>query len=479
MSVADYNTDPDSNTSISGINVAEGCPPSGINNAIRQMMADVKMADDANVKLSGDQTVGGVKNFNGLKITSLGNIVKENNTGQTLVCAGTTNSATGGAYLTLRGAEASTNPGRFALTAAAGGATKQFIGNTDGTLTWDGKDIAIDENVVHISGDETISGSKTFGSAIIRSSTVTNPTLKTASNASVIRIWGSAESEKGASLTLIGDDFTGGSNAGYFYLTTGNDASNNRRSLMATPNGSLAWDGKHFVYDTEDQTIAGNKTFSNKILAPGIENPSGQTRVQTTYGGVTKYLQLSNSTGRAGVNTDLAPTSSGQFLLGLSNGKWKEIWCTQSSINSSSDERIKQQIADVPDAVLDAWGDVDWMQFKYNDAVAEKGADKARLHNGLIAQRVDAAFKAHGLDAAQYGLFLYDAWDAEPEEKDADGNVTQEAQPAGDAYGLRYTEALCMEAAYQRRRADRAEARISALERRLDEMEAAIAALGE
>lgn len=47
MAVKDYNTDPDLNTSISGINIAEGCPPSGINNAIRQLMADVKEESDA------------------------------------------------------------------------------------------------------------------------------------------------------------------------------------------------------------------------------------------------------------------------------------------------------------------------------------------------------------------------------------------------------------------------------------------------
>lgn len=45
MAVKDYSTNPDENTTISGINIAEGCPPSGINNAIRQLMADVKQND--------------------------------------------------------------------------------------------------------------------------------------------------------------------------------------------------------------------------------------------------------------------------------------------------------------------------------------------------------------------------------------------------------------------------------------------------
>lgn len=42
MAVSDYSTTPGSNVTISGINIAEGCPPANINNAIRQMMADVK-----------------------------------------------------------------------------------------------------------------------------------------------------------------------------------------------------------------------------------------------------------------------------------------------------------------------------------------------------------------------------------------------------------------------------------------------------
>lgn len=47
MGVKDYDLNPDNNTQINGINIAEGCPPSGINNAIRQIMADVKEDSDA------------------------------------------------------------------------------------------------------------------------------------------------------------------------------------------------------------------------------------------------------------------------------------------------------------------------------------------------------------------------------------------------------------------------------------------------
>lgn len=43
MSVQDYSTNPDNNLTISGINIAEGMPPGLVNNAIRQLMSDIKV----------------------------------------------------------------------------------------------------------------------------------------------------------------------------------------------------------------------------------------------------------------------------------------------------------------------------------------------------------------------------------------------------------------------------------------------------
>ena len=55
MAIKDYSTTPDLNTQISGINIAEGCAPSGINNAIRQLMADVKAEKDSRDTQTTDQ----------------------------------------------------------------------------------------------------------------------------------------------------------------------------------------------------------------------------------------------------------------------------------------------------------------------------------------------------------------------------------------------------------------------------------------
>ena len=171
------------------------------------------------------------------------------------------------------------------------------------------------------------------------------------------------------------------------------------------------------------------------------------------------------------------PATDNEIYLGYTGGhRWKQVYAGTATI-STSDARCKTSPEEFPDEVLDAWGEVDFVQFQMLDAVAEKGAEAARLHSGVIAQQIDAVFKAHGLDASRYGLFCWDSWVAEPERVDEEtGAVIQPAIPAGEQYSLRYEEALCMEAAYQRRRADRAEARLAALEERMGKLEALLAA---
>ena len=44
MAFSDWSTTAASNTSIGGISIAEGCPPSNLNNAAREMMAQLRAA---------------------------------------------------------------------------------------------------------------------------------------------------------------------------------------------------------------------------------------------------------------------------------------------------------------------------------------------------------------------------------------------------------------------------------------------------
>lgn len=61
--ISEFDVDPSNNTDINSINIAEGCAPSGINNAIRQLMSDLK---EFQTGASGDDfTVAGALDITG------------------------------------------------------------------------------------------------------------------------------------------------------------------------------------------------------------------------------------------------------------------------------------------------------------------------------------------------------------------------------------------------------------------------------
>lgn len=173
----------------------------------------------------------------------------------------------------------------------------------------------------------------------------------------------------------------------------------------------------------------------------------------------------------------------------VDEGYFDNLYTTSGGI-STSDERAKLGVASVADELLDAWGSVGFKLFQFKEAVAEKGGESARFHVGVIAQDVQRALSAMGLDAARYGLFCHDEWQDAYEDievidreavEDEEGRIIspreshiehRKVQSAGDRYGIRYEEALCLEAAYQRRRADRLEERLAALEKRMTIVEA-------
>lgn len=170
--------------------------------------------------------------------------------------------------------------------------------------------------------------------------------------------------------------------------------------------------------------------------------------------------------------TAVNPGTDGTIASGWSNKRWSHVYASTGTIETS-DERLKEAIKPIDEAVFKAWGKVEFKQFLFKDAVAEKGS-AARIHIGLIAQQVIAAFASEGLDAMRYGIVCYDKWDAqeavterfkvvtkeethnedgsikEPEEFHYEERVLTPAKEAGDCYSIRYEEALALECAYQR-----------------------------
>ncbi len=115
--------------------------------------------------------------------------------------------------------------------------------------------------------------------------------------------------------------------------------------------------------------------------------------------------------------------------LGSTGGRFDDIYATNGTIQTS-DRNEKQDIEALTDAetrvAVAAKGLL--RKFRWQSAVEEKG-DEARIHFGIIAQDLQDAFAAEGLDAGDYAMFISDTW------TDDDG-VEQ------TRLGVRYSELL-------------------------------------
>jgi hypothetical protein len=202
-------------------------------------------------------------------------------------------------------------------------------------------------------------------------------------------------------------------------------------------------------------------------------------------GGVSAMISLCGGeyTGEPGWFTIFARESAQKTskLIGKPNGT---LTWDGTAIQYVSDQRLKQQISEIDDKLLDAWEDVTLCQFKYNDAVDQKGSDNARLHTGYVVQQIDTACKSHNLDISKYGLYCHEEYPERTEEVEVtqdDGTTSKETkviEPAKEYYSLRYTETLVVECAYLRRENARLKERLqrhdeyfSNIEKRLQSLE--------
>lgn len=108
------------------------------------------------------------------------------------------------------------------------------------------------------------------------------------------------------------------------------------------------------------------------------------------------------------ITTAIYPGADNTSSCGTSGNRWSVVYAATGTINTS-DANQKQQIRFLTDAEKAVASRLKSLikAFKFNDAVAKKG-DAARIHVGVLAQDVRAAFEAEGLDATQYGVFCSD-----------------------------------------------------------------------
>lgn len=221
------------------------------------------------------------------------------------------------------------------------------------------------------------------------------------------------------------------------------------------------------------QASAYNGTAFNVIAGMRMQTRSAQTPTSAAGAIVFSTCPATSAslTDRWIIDSDGSqrPLADAVYNFGSGSGRINNSFFAVAP-TVGSDSRYKSKPEEIADLVLDAWQKVEYQHYKLKAAIEDKGEDGARIHTGLIAQHVIEAFKSVGLDACDYGLICHDSWPYQPEVEEVlndDGSIMIHGSPeimADDRYGIRYEEALAMEAALMRRTTAHMQERLAALE---------------
>ena len=157
-------------------------------------------------------------------------------------------------------------------------------------------------------------------------------------------------------------------------------------------------DGEILNFRKDGTTVGSIGVQSSDQIYIGTPDGSG---VGLVFDGDNRKIDPTNG---AGSNLDNAVD------LGNGSHRFNDIYATNGTIQTS-DRNEKQDIEVLSDAeqrVAVACKGL-LRKFRWKDAVAEKG-DDARIHFGIIAQDLQDAFAAEGLDAGRYAMFISSTW---------------------------------------------------------------------
>ncbi|HHQ4553432.1 TPA: phage tail protein [Aeromonas veronii] len=306
------------------------------------------------------------------------------------------------------------------------------------------------------------------------------------------RLRGNSSGTRYASGNTVANPLSNGVSQGVVVAVgaTNNSIYGNQRSGMTLSNDLVdsGTNTRYWLLDSDTNAFLTGDIKLCRVGAAGVR----QMRVHTSgdnnvADGVLRFIGgtpgvandgVAEFTFRETVTKVIRPAIGNAYSCGASGAPWAGGF-TQTAFTVTSDERAKTRPLKITDKMLDAASEVDWVQYQYLDRVEVKGEDKARWHFGAIAQRYVEAFTKHGLDPFEFAFICYDEWGYQPEITethqaiiDEDGTVVcqeyveiiQQEVLAGSRYGIRYEEALALEAALQRRNYQQLLKRIEALE---------------
>ena len=177
-------------------------------------------------------------------------------------------------------------------------------------------------------------------------------------------------------------------------------------------------DGNIVIFEKDGTTTVGSIGCYSGDLTIGNGSTVGLIFEQTGSDRISPWNLTTNA------------TRDGEIDLGDSNQRFKDIYASNGTIQTS-DRNEKQDIEELSDAeqrvAVAAKGLL--RKFRWIDSVEDKG-DEARIHFGIIAQDLQDAFTAEGLDAGRYAMFINSTW------------TDEETGEERSRMGVRYSELL-------------------------------------
>jgi hypothetical protein len=251
-----------------------------------------------------------------------------------------------GATLVLNGEDSS---GDFIINARDKTRSLYLVGKPDGTLQWAGQNIALDGNLVHKTGDETIAGNKTFSNRI---SFPSGYFISTDPNDNSLRISRSGSNHGNNYKVIIQGD------TGKFFAPNGFIG-----NLQGNADTATSANDPNAVHKTGNETIKGVKYFDSLVyLHNNMSNKNSQmdlftTPTSTLYSHymfvdknneVSAYMQYGQQyTGtdfiglfihdknkalhgiQVTTNNYVIPLTNNAYSLGASSNQWANVYATR------------------------------------------------------------------------------------------------------------------------------------------------------
>jgi len=327
--VSEYSPTASNNTDIGGINIAEGCAPSGINNAIRELMAQLKdmqsgtdgdaftigggMTCSGAAVFSSTVAVTGVATFNG-NATMNGNVTMGNASTDTHTLDGTLTGGTNAKILLDDSVTTATAPA-LAFDGDTNTGIYRPAADTISVATGGAERVRVSDAGMIVNQGFTCSGAAVMSSTVAVSGTATfSSTVALGSSASATTPSVSDDSTKVATTAFVRDIIP----TGVIVMWSG--------SIASIPSGWLICDGTNGTPDLRNRFIVGAGSIYSVAGTGGSADAINVSHTHTITDSGHRHFVAAYTNVQGVPNGYTTNTSSTQVSAGGGGGGFSEAY---------------------------------------------------------------------------------------------------------------------------------------------------------